>query len=968
MNGTGSSGPDLPVERVLHELSRHEQERSSASAADDGFPPLPRYECRGRLGEGATAIVYRAWDWELQRPVAIKVLRDGATLSETALLRFRREAQVVANLSHPNVVTMYDAGESAGRLYLVMELVEGQPLSELLRSGRCAERQALEIVEKVARGIAAAHAKGVVHRDLKPANILVNAAGEPKVGDFGLAHLLDATTDLTRTGTALGTPSYMSPEQVRGRLKEQSPRTDVYGLGAILYEALLGRPPHTGESLAEIYDKVIHQEPDSPRKLKPGLPRDLETILGKALDKESGRRYASAEALAEDLRKHLAGEPIEARPDSPAVRAWRKAVKHRAILLPTLAAVALGLTLAAGSALRSLRTSARIGSALGEAVRAEREGRAEQARDLYRSVLELDASHARARSGLGRTEELLKGRKDHEAEALRQLAAPLLEEARGRVFVVVDGRRGPADAGREVAFGHGVETEGPGSSAVLRYPDQTRIRVEEDSAVEQCSGGAEPTSVRLCRGALRVSGTRSRPDAPVRLATPHGGIEAAAAEFSVASTAEATRVEVLQGKVRVLVAGVGRPVDLAPLQRAEARTGSPPSLTPLAGAALVRCRLGRRHFMLGLAHWAGAEAWVEETRGEGCAWDLRAYSVASGAARNAVSREAAMRGVRDTLSESARTGVLPVFTWNYLGQSLGEKSATLKREEVAKNNLENAEVMRDYFEYLKEFLRAAAAAGTPVILNCESNVWDDFQTDAVFRSHDPESILVRVASSGAPGLAAFPDTAAGFTKAVAALRDLYAPNVLLAWQSNHLMYGVVDPKRMAQFFGKCGAWDLLLLQCAYADAGLVAARSNNPEVPWTSKALDRILGSSRTLGQRLGVPLVLWNLPVGNRVMSACDNSAGHYMDDAVEYFLEGGPANRRAAEWAAAGYLGLVFGPFGQPDGTHPYDKRRDGVTNPPPAPLSRNEPSAVSDDDGGYLRRRAKEYYQSARVRLDD
>ena len=303
-------------------------------------PELARYEVRERIGEGATAVVYRAWDRQLQRPVALKVLRDTLGMSELARQRFRREAQSAAGLSHPNIVTVHDAGEADGRLYLVMELVEGRGLNDLLRDRAIDERGTLEILEKVARGLASAHAKGIVHRDLKPANIIVTPAGEPKVGDFGLAHLVDSEAELTRVGTALGTPLYMSPEQVRGDARAITPQTDVYALGAILYETVLGQPPHLGESIQEIYDRVVREEPAAPRKIRPKVSEDLETIILKALDKSPQRRYATALALADDLRRHLLGEPIEARPLSATVLLWRRMARHRLLVVAAGAAIA----------------------------------------------------------------------------------------------------------------------------------------------------------------------------------------------------------------------------------------------------------------------------------------------------------------------------------------------------------------------------------------------------------------------------------------------------------------------------------------------------------------------------------------------------------------------------------------------------------------------------------------------------
>jgi tetratricopeptide (TPR) repeat protein/tRNA A-37 threonylcarbamoyl transferase component Bud32 len=351
MSGSDSSDDGL-ADRIFEDLTEHERSRgqSTTEAAPaapagpvvpEGIPDLPRYEVRERIGEGVTALVYRAWDRELKRVVALKVLRESAGLSEVSRVRFRREAQAAAGLVHPNVVTVYDAGESAGRLYIVMELLEGRSLRELLKDRNATQKATLQLIEKVARGVAAAHEKGIVHRDLKPANILVSASGEPKVGDFGLAHLVDSDSAMTRTGTVLGTPLYMSPEQVEGNLKEQTPRTDVYALGAILYEALTGTPPHDGATIPELYRQIVEDEPRMPRDLNPKISKDLETVLLQALDKDPARRYPTAAAFADDLAGILEGEAIRARRAGAAYRLFRRVRKHPIVAVGLLAVVGI---------------------------------------------------------------------------------------------------------------------------------------------------------------------------------------------------------------------------------------------------------------------------------------------------------------------------------------------------------------------------------------------------------------------------------------------------------------------------------------------------------------------------------------------------------------------------------------------------------------------------------------------------
>ena len=304
---------------------------------------LGRYELQGVLGEGAMSIVHRGRDRQLGRPVAVKILREGVFGHSRVQERFAREAQTLARLDHPNVVRIFDAGGDGGPAWLVMELVPGEPLSAILASKSRDRAGLLRLLEKVARGVHHAHEKGVIHRDLKPDNILVTGE-EPKVADFGLAHLAESAPALTRSGAVLGTPMYMAPEQVDGG-REITVRTDVYALGALLYEILTGQPPHPGASIPEIYQKIVRDEPRPPRSLDPSVPGELEAIALKALEKDPARRYPSALAFAEELRRQREGEPVLARPISALSRLGRRARKQRPVLLALLLAV-----LAAGTA------------------------------------------------------------------------------------------------------------------------------------------------------------------------------------------------------------------------------------------------------------------------------------------------------------------------------------------------------------------------------------------------------------------------------------------------------------------------------------------------------------------------------------------------------------------------------------------------------------------------------------------
>jgi serine/threonine-protein kinase len=261
-------------------------------------------------------VVYRAWHSRLNRPVALKMLLAGADARPEDRQRFQREAEAVAALCHPNVVQVYDVGEVDGRPYFTMELLEGGSLAQRLRGAPQPALQAAALVATLADAVHAAHQSGIVHRDLKPGNVLLTADGTPKVTDFGRARWLERNGGggLTLSGAPLGTPSYMSPCQARANKSAMGPATDVWALGAILYELLTGRPPFKGESAMETLHQVVADDPVPPARLNPKVPRDLETICLKCLRKEPAHRYASAAALADDLRRFGRGEPIVARP------------------------------------------------------------------------------------------------------------------------------------------------------------------------------------------------------------------------------------------------------------------------------------------------------------------------------------------------------------------------------------------------------------------------------------------------------------------------------------------------------------------------------------------------------------------------------------------------------------------------------------------------------------------------------
>ena len=277
-----------------------------------GGAPFGEYELLGELGRGGMGVVFKARDTSLNRIVAIKMILPGALPGKAELQRFHTEAEAAARLQHSNIVSVHRVGIIDGRPFYSMDYIEGPSLAQRLGNGPLPGRCAARYLALVAHAIHYAHRQGILHRDLKPGNILLDSADQPRVADFGLAKQLSTEAGQTRTGAVLGTPSYMSPEQAAGR-KDLGPACDVYGLGALFYELLTGRPPFQAESPLDTLLQVIEQEPAPPRLLNPSIDRDLETICLKCLAKSPKDRYASAAEMAEDLERFLNGESIRAR-------------------------------------------------------------------------------------------------------------------------------------------------------------------------------------------------------------------------------------------------------------------------------------------------------------------------------------------------------------------------------------------------------------------------------------------------------------------------------------------------------------------------------------------------------------------------------------------------------------------------------------------------------------------------------
>lgn len=343
---------------------------ADSSKANRHITLFDRYELIKEVGRGAIGVVYEAWDPILKRTVALKRIRGGADADQSEIERIAVEAESIAKIQHPNIVHIYDVGRHSDRAFLAMEFCSGGTLADRLKLGPLNARQCAELVAKIADGVSAAHACRIIHRDLKPGNVLLSTQDDltPKVADFGLAKRLDDDHGATATGSIMGTPAYMAPEQAFGGSKHVEPTADVYSIGAILYECLTGRPPFRGATIADTLDQVRQTQPVSVRLLQPQVPRDLETIVHKCLRKEPSQRYVTAGELSDDLRRHLRGDAIKARRENRLEAAVR--IFRRYPMASALAATAVGLLLLI--AVGSLLFARRLNSELDRSSKAER--------------------------------------------------------------------------------------------------------------------------------------------------------------------------------------------------------------------------------------------------------------------------------------------------------------------------------------------------------------------------------------------------------------------------------------------------------------------------------------------------------------------------------------------------------------------------------------------------------------------
>jgi WD40 repeat protein/tetratricopeptide (TPR) repeat protein len=396
-------------------------EPADGEPADGDEPELPRgtqvryfgdYELRRVLGRGGMGVVYKAQQLSLNRPVALKMIRAGLWAGDDEVRRFKNEAEAVANLDHPRIVTIHEVGQHDGRHYFSMRLVEGPGLDRRLEELAAEPREAAHLVAEVARAVHHAHQRGILHRDLKPSNILLDGEGRPHVTDFGLAKRIEGDGSLSVSGSIVGTPSYMSPEQAAGSRRGVTTATDVYGLGALLYAALTASPPFQADSVVETLQQVQERQPESPSKVNGKVRRDLEVICLKCLEKDPKRRYGSAEAVAEDLERFLRGEPILARRTSIPERALKWARRRPAIaaLVAVVHVVALlglaGIVWQWRAAVRARDAEALANRSLDGANRSLEATNKRLEANLYANTIGLAASELQGKN-LGRAMELL---------------------------------------------------------------------------------------------------------------------------------------------------------------------------------------------------------------------------------------------------------------------------------------------------------------------------------------------------------------------------------------------------------------------------------------------------------------------------------------------------------------------------------------------------------------------------------
>ncbi len=510
-----------------------------------------------------------------------------------------------------------------------------------------------------------------------------------------------------------------------------------------------------------------------------------------------------------------------------------------------------------------------------------------------------------------------------------------------------------AETGMALHVGETVRVPAQGW-AWIRYQDGTLLQMGSGSelAIEGSDFSADRKRVLLTRGAVTADVAPQPAGSPMILATPLAEATVLGTSLALAVSPDSTRLLVRHGRVAFSKAEDHASLDVTGGHAATAMLGKPLVAESMTGEVLKR--LGKDHFMLGvMSGWA--ESWVTDTRAQGCRWDLRYQHLTSGWTQwNPNGSFVSMYA-----EESDRLGILPVFTYYGLVRP-AKNEAPDPATEIARCCGDRS-TMKKYFSDLALFMQKAGKHGKPVILHVEPTAWGRFLSAPEFRPNVPEKVRVEVQSTGLAELEGLDDSLASFGKAFGVLRDRYAPNVLLAWHASK----AVPAAAAADAMGRCGAWDLVFTDVADRDAGFQEAHGI-ANAGWTEKDFTEFRDWGADLHARTGLPLVVWRIPLGNTHMATCNNTPWHYMDNRVEYWLEGYPSNARISEWAKAGFVGLLFG-GGAIECTVHKDNAKDGVTNPPAIPGNRGERSAFPDDDGGYLRLRAGKYYEAGPLRLD-
>ncbi len=468
-------------------------------------PRLPAdYEVLEEIGRGGMGVVYRARQASLDRTVAIKVLRPGELLFGQAMRRFQREARALARLRHPHIVSIHEVGESAGQIWFSMDMIEGRSVADLLREGALSPSRAVRLLKQVAGAVAYVHANGLVHRDLKPANILLDAEGEAVVTDFGLALEIGSDHNLTMTGQVIGTPAYMSPEQARGDASAIGEATDVYAMGAILYECLTGQPPFAQASPALRVYAVLKEDPTPPRRIDRRVPESLERICLEALAKRPGDRYATARAFLEDLERFEEGRAVRATPPSRAWRLGRTIRRYRVPLTWAAGALAFAIALFLLVVLPRVRRDPATLMAAGDALLRDRQPYA--ALSIYERAREQSAAAWSDPALLAQaTEAALQAAERHWHEGkpalARQYLAELLEDGLATL-----GREGWVRAEEvEWALATSEALDGDAREAALRGAaalEAWNDRIASGSGRMFDAGGHARAEVRVARAVL----------------------------------------------------------------------------------------------------------------------------------------------------------------------------------------------------------------------------------------------------------------------------------------------------------------------------------------------------------------------------------------------------------------------------------------------------------------------------------